>query len=179
MEILEIAQKFKHLSKFSEFCIFQAIHPPEPLINQRNYCCFCNPVDFAEIMIFIKKAKICEKIVNSAFSHFQQKVTFCGKWVPGHQKYDFSAGSSPSKYDRDPVRAASKRRQTAVFSARKLLANRGSPRPSLPEPRARKAAPGRPRRLQKASKIMGLHGKALFRLDLHGGNIKSMGLQWN
>ena len=62
MEFLENSEKFKHFSKISVFCIFQAVDPPKPLINDKEYWCFCNPVDFAEIMIFLKKAQICEKM---------------------------------------------------------------------------------------------------------------------
>ena len=67
MEFLEIPEKIKYFTEFSDFCIFQAIDPPKPLINDKDYWCFCNPVDFAEIMIFIKKAKICEKSLFSLF----------------------------------------------------------------------------------------------------------------
>ena len=67
MEYLEISEKFKHFSKFSDFYIFQAIDPPKPLINDKEYWCFCKPVDFAEIKISIKKAKICEKITFFIF----------------------------------------------------------------------------------------------------------------
>ena len=79
MEFLEISEKSMYFIKFSDFCIFQAIDPPKPLINDKEYWCFCKPVDFAEIMIFIKKAKICEKITNSAFTHFRQKSHFAKK----------------------------------------------------------------------------------------------------
>ena len=67
MEFLEISEKFKHFSKFSGFCILRAIDPPKLLINDKEYWCFCKPVDFAQIMIFIKKAKICEKITFFIF----------------------------------------------------------------------------------------------------------------
>ena len=86
MEFLEISLKIRNPSKFSEFCIFEATHPPESLIFLRNYRCFRDPAIFTEISIFIKKVRICAKIINLAFSPFQQKVTFCGKWVPGHRK---------------------------------------------------------------------------------------------
>ena len=65
MECLEISEKSKHFSKFSDFCIFQAIDPPKPLINDKEYWCFCKPVDFAEITNSIKKLK-------SAKNHFSQ-----------------------------------------------------------------------------------------------------------
>ena len=81
-----ILQDFRNFSKFSEFCIFQAIHPPESLIFLRNHWCFRDPAIFAKILISIKKAEICEKIINFAFSHFSAKITFCGKWAPVHQK---------------------------------------------------------------------------------------------
>ena len=67
---MKISQNLRNFSKFSEFCIFQAIHPPESLIFLRNYWCFRDPAIFAKILISNKKAKICEKIINSAFSHF-------------------------------------------------------------------------------------------------------------
>ena len=77
MEFLEISEKSQHFSKFSDFCISQAIDPPKPLINSKEYWCFCKPVDFAEIMIFIKKAKICEEITFSNFCYnFVQKCFF-------------------------------------------------------------------------------------------------------
>ena len=62
MEFLKISEKFMHFSEINVFCSSPAIDPPKPLINDKEYWCFCKPVDFAEIMIFIKKAKICEKI---------------------------------------------------------------------------------------------------------------------
>ena len=86
MESLEISGKFKHFSKFSGFCIFRAIDPPKPLINDKEYWCFCKPVDFAEFMIFIKKAKICEEITFSNFVIILWKSHFLRKWAPGHQK---------------------------------------------------------------------------------------------
>ena len=67
---MKISQNLRNFSKFSEFCIFQAIHPPESLIFLRNYWCFRDPAIFAKILISNKKAKICEKIINFAFSHF-------------------------------------------------------------------------------------------------------------
>ena len=82
MEFLEISEKSKHFSKFSDFCIFQAIDPPKPLINDKDYWCFCNPVDFAEIMIFIKKAKICEKITFFNFCDNFVKKSFFAKMGP-------------------------------------------------------------------------------------------------
>ena len=78
MEFPEISEKFMNFSKFSGFCIFRAIDLPKPLINDKEYWCFCKPVDFAEIMIFIKKVEICEK---STFFNFGdnsvKKVIFC------------------------------------------------------------------------------------------------------
>ncbi len=87
MEFLEISEKSKQSSKFSEFCVSQAIDPPKPLINDKDYWCFCNPVDFAEIMIFIKKAKICEKITFSNFcDNFAKKCFFCENGPQGARK---------------------------------------------------------------------------------------------
>ena len=86
MEFLEISEKSKHFSKFSGFCVFQAIDPPKPLINDKEYWCFCNPVDFAEIVIFIKKAKICEKTTFSTFVIILWKSDFLRKWAPGRQE---------------------------------------------------------------------------------------------
>ena len=77
MAFLEILEKFKHFSEFSDFCISQAIDPPKPLINDKEYWCFCKPVDFAEIMISIKKAKICEKITFFNFCNNFVKKSFC------------------------------------------------------------------------------------------------------
>ena len=89
MEFLEISEKFKHFSKFSDFCIFQAIDPLKPLINDKDYWCFCKPVDFAEIMIFIKKLKSARKSFSRNFFPFCDnfmKTLFLRKWAPGHQK---------------------------------------------------------------------------------------------
>ena len=86
MGFLEISEKSKHFGKFSDFCIFQAIDPPKPLINDKDYWCFCKPVDFAEFMIFIKKAEICEKISFSFFVIILWKSDFLGKWAPGRQE---------------------------------------------------------------------------------------------
>ncbi len=86
MEFLEISEKFMHFSKFSDFCIFQAIDPPKPLINDKEYWCFCKPVDFAEIMIFIKKAKTYEKITFFHFCDNFVKKCFLRKWAPGRQE---------------------------------------------------------------------------------------------
>ncbi len=85
MEFLEISEKSKHFSTFSDFSIFQAIDPPKPLINDKEYWCFCKPVEFTEIMISIKKAKISEKIT---FFHFDNSVTksFFAKMGPGAPK---------------------------------------------------------------------------------------------
>ena len=79
MEFPEISEKSKHFSKFSGFCVFQAIDPPKPLINDKEYWCFCNPVDFAEIIIFIKKAKICEKFIFLNFYGNSVKKWFFAK----------------------------------------------------------------------------------------------------
>ena len=86
MELLEISEKSKYFSKFSGFCVFQAIDPPKLLINDKDYWCFCNPVDFAEIMIFIKKAKICEKITFFHFCDNFVKKSFFAKMGPGAPK---------------------------------------------------------------------------------------------
>ena len=72
------------------------------------------------------------------------------KWVPGHQKSDFAHGTRAPKYDRDPVRAASNRCQTMVFSVRKLPNGRLPPWVSLPG--ACIAASRHLQRLSKASK---------------------------
>ena len=64
---MKISQNLRNFSKFSEFCIFQAIHPPESLIFLRNYWCFRDPAIFAKILISSKKAKICEKMTFSIF----------------------------------------------------------------------------------------------------------------
>ena len=37
---MKISEKFKHFSKFSDFCTFQAIDPPKLLINDKDYWCF-------------------------------------------------------------------------------------------------------------------------------------------
>ena len=83
MEFQEVPEKFKYFSKFSGFCIFRAIDPPKPLINDKEYLCFCKPVDFAEIMIFIKKAKSCEEITFSNFYDNFAKKCFFAKMGPG------------------------------------------------------------------------------------------------
>ena len=85
-KFLEIAEKSMILSKFMEFSVFRAIHPPETLIFLRDYWCFRHPAIFMKFWLFNKKSKICEKIKNSIFSYFQRKFTFCGKWIAGHQK---------------------------------------------------------------------------------------------
>ena len=82
MEFLKISEKFKHFSEFSDFCIFRAVDPPKPLINDNEYWCFCKPVDFAEIMISIKKAKICEKITFFIFCDNFVKKWFSAKMGP-------------------------------------------------------------------------------------------------
>ncbi len=86
MEFPEISEKIKHFSKFSGFCIFRAIGPPKPLINDKEYWCFCKPVDFAEFMVFIKKAKICEEITFFNFCDNCVKKSFLLKWAKGQQK---------------------------------------------------------------------------------------------
>ena len=73
-------------SKVSGFCIFRAIHPPEPLIFLRNYWCFRDPAIFVKTLIFTKKAKICEKIINSALSYFPAKNHILRKMGPGAPK---------------------------------------------------------------------------------------------
>ncbi len=86
MEFQKISEKFKHFSEFNDFCIFRAVDPPKPLINDNEYWCFCKPVDFAEIMIFIKKAKICEKSLFSIFVIILSKSHFFAKMGPGAPK---------------------------------------------------------------------------------------------
>ena len=83
---MKIPKNSRNFSKFSEFCIFQAIHPPESLIFLRNYWCFRDPAIFAKILISIEKAKICEKIINFAFSQFSAKNHILRKMGPGAQK---------------------------------------------------------------------------------------------
>ena len=73
MEFTKISQNLRNFSKFSEFCIFQAIHPPESLIFLRNHWCFRDASIFAKFSIFTKNAKIREKIIIHAF------LTFCSK----------------------------------------------------------------------------------------------------
>ena len=86
MEFLEISLKIRNSSKFSEFCIFEAIHPPESLIFLRNYRCFRDPAIFTEISIFIKKVRICAKIINFAFSPFSAKSHILREMGPGAPK---------------------------------------------------------------------------------------------
>ena len=69
MIFLEISVKSMIFSKFMEFCVFRAIHPPETLIFLRNYRCFRDASIFATLVIFIKNPKICEKIIISVFLH--------------------------------------------------------------------------------------------------------------
>ena len=57
-------------SKLTEFSVLRAIHPPQTLIFLRNYLCFCDASILMKFLIFTKKAKVCEKIINPAFSHF-------------------------------------------------------------------------------------------------------------
>ena len=83
---MEISQNLRNFSKFSEFCIFQAIHPPESLIFLRNYWCFRDPAIFAKILISIKKAKTCKEIINFAFSQFSAENHILRKMGPGAQK---------------------------------------------------------------------------------------------
>ena len=86
MEFLEISLKIRNSSKFSEFCISEAIHPPESLIFLRNYRCFRDPAIFTEISIFIKKVRICAKIIDFAFSPFSAKSHIWRKMGPGAPK---------------------------------------------------------------------------------------------
>ena len=57
-------------SKFREFSVLRAIHPPETLIFLRNYWCFRDASIFVKFFIFTKTAKFCEKIIIYVFSHF-------------------------------------------------------------------------------------------------------------
>ena len=73
MKIYEIPGNFSEIhdfSKFMEFCVFLAIHPPETLIFLRNYRCFRDASIYAKFMILTQKPKICEKIIISVLSHF-------------------------------------------------------------------------------------------------------------
>ena len=83
---MEISQNFRNFSKFSEFCIFQAIHPPETLIFLRDHWCFRHPAIFMKFWVFNKKAKICEKIKKFTFSHFSAQIHILRKMDPGAPK---------------------------------------------------------------------------------------------
>ena len=86
MKLMEIPKNSRNFSKFSEFCIFQAIHPPESLIFLRNYWCFRDPAIFAEILISNEKFKISEKIIKFPFSQFLAKNHILRKMGPGAPK---------------------------------------------------------------------------------------------
>ncbi len=86
MEFLEIAEKSMIFSKFMEFSVFRAIHPPETLTFLRGYWCFRHPAIFVEFWGFNKKAKICEKIKNFTFSHFPAQIHILRKMGPGAPK---------------------------------------------------------------------------------------------
>ena len=73
MKFLEISEKSIILSKFTEFSVLLAIHPPETLIFLRNHWCFRDASIFAKFSIFTENAKIREKIIIHAF------LTFCSK----------------------------------------------------------------------------------------------------
>jgi hypothetical protein len=60
------------------------------LINDKEYWCFCKPVDFAEIMIFHQQTKICEKI-----TFFNICDNFVKKWFSA--KMGPRAPGSPKK----------------------------------------------------------------------------------
>ena len=83
---MKIPKKSRNFSKFSEFCIFQAIHPPESLIFLRNYWCFRDPAIFAKILISSKKAKIYEKMIFFHFCDSFVKKLFFAKMFPGAPK---------------------------------------------------------------------------------------------
>ena len=71
-------------SKLTEFSVLRAIHPPQTLIFLRNYLCFCDASILMKFLIFTKKAKVCEKIINPAFSDSPSKeITFCEKGPKG------------------------------------------------------------------------------------------------
>ena len=61
MKFLEISVKSMIFSKFMEFCVFRAIHPPETLIFLRNYRCFRDASIFAQLMIFTKNLRSARK----------------------------------------------------------------------------------------------------------------------
>ena len=69
-------------SKFKEFSVLRAIHPPETLIFLRNYWCFRDRTIFMKFLIFTKKAKVCEKIMKSAFPHFPARNDILRKKGP-------------------------------------------------------------------------------------------------
>ena len=86
MKLMKISQNVRNFSKFSRFCIFRAIHPPESLIFLRNYWCFRDPAIFAKILISTRKAKICEKSLFSIFVIILWKSDFFAKMGPGAPK---------------------------------------------------------------------------------------------
>ncbi len=73
-------------SKFTEFSVLRAIHPPETLIFLRNYWCFRDASIFVEFFIFTKTAEICEIIKNFTFSHFSSQIHILWKIDPGSPK---------------------------------------------------------------------------------------------
>ena len=73
MKFLEISEESIIFSKFTEFSVLLAIHPPETLIFLRNHWCFRDASIFAKFFIFTKNAKIREKIIIHAF------LIFCSK----------------------------------------------------------------------------------------------------
>ncbi len=83
---MEISQNVRNFSKFSGFCIFRAIHPPESFIFLRNYWCFRDPAIFAKILISTRKAKICEEITFFYFCDNFVKKWFFAKMGPGAPK---------------------------------------------------------------------------------------------
>ncbi len=88
MKFLEIAEKSMIFSKFMEFSVLRAIHPPETLIFLRNYWCFRDASIFVEFFIFTKTAKFCEKIIIYVFSHFvAQKSHFAESWPKGSRNH--------------------------------------------------------------------------------------------
>ncbi len=83
---MKISQNLRIFSKFMEFSVFRAIHPPETLIFLRDYWCFRHPAIFTKFWVFNKKSKICEKIQNSTFSHFSAQIHILRKMGPGAPK---------------------------------------------------------------------------------------------
>ncbi len=86
MKFTKISQNVRNFGKFSRFCIFRAIHPPESLIFLRNYWCFRDPAIFAKILISTKKVKICEKITFFHFCYNFVRKLFFAKMGPGAPK---------------------------------------------------------------------------------------------